>query len=228
MKFKNRANGTCFLSPHSDDISMSALYVILEKVLPEPYYLFTIFSSSEYVDISKVTEYLKDKITDTRLNEDRMFSKALDMTFLHLKEPDCLKRLGFVIYDSKQNISSSYVERLSNFVALKIKSYEISNIVVPYPFGEKQHYDHRITRCVAEKLSNNLEINLYYLDDIPYSVIDFCDNLEICYKKELNYSDIVHKIQFMDIYKSQMCDYFYERVKIFNKERILKNKWKNC
>ena len=221
-------NGTCFLSPHSDDISMSGFFVIKEEILPRPYYLFTVFGESEYVDRHYKNHPIKSEITSIRLEEDLRFAKMVDLEFIFLKEPDCWKRFNRIIQESSISLDFALIERIFSLVFSQLSKLNIKNIVVPYPFGRKQHYDHRITFEVAQKLSIEANLNLYYLDDLPYSIAKMGANLiDIIYSKKMNTEDLQAKYAIMNIYKSQMCEYFYKSIKNAGGERLFKIKKAN-
>ena len=217
----NINGGTCFLSPHSDDLVMSGFFIIKEEILPRPYYLFTVFGESEYVDVQVINNYDKKEITDIRLAEDREFAKSFDLNFLFLKEPDCLKRFNCAIFNDLFPINEILLQHIYTLILQKTISLNISNFVVPYPFGKQQHYDHRILCEIGKKLSITFGSNLFYLDDIPYSVADLSPtSIDVFFKKMINDLDIKVKYNAMEIYKSQMCNLYYERVKLLNQERL--------
>ena len=53
MKFDIDSTKVCFLSPHSDDTFLELYFTIANRVLPGEYFLCTVFSESNYVDISQ-------------------------------------------------------------------------------------------------------------------------------------------------------------------------------
>ena len=60
MKFDIDSNKVCFLSPHSDDTFLELYFTIANRVLPGEYFLCTVFSESNYVDISQKDLFLED------------------------------------------------------------------------------------------------------------------------------------------------------------------------
>ena len=224
---KKNDGGTCFFSPHPDDIVMSGLFVIKEEILPRPYFLFTIFGQSEYVAFDKRRQYPKATITDVRLSEDQKFADKLVLNYLFLKEDDSLKRLGQDVPDEDFPLDTVLIKHIHNSIRDKISSLNICNFVVSYPYGRHQHYDHRIVKVIAEKVSDEYDANLYYLDDIPYSIARPEESIDVLYEKTLSDEDLNYKYQLMRIYESQMCVHYYKMVQTLNRERLFNIKREN-
>ena len=91
------------------------------------------------------------------------------------------------------------------------------------PYGKRQHYDHRMMKTIAEKVTENNNAKLYYLDDIPYSVARPEETISVLYEKILNDEDLKYKYKMMGIYESQMCAHYYYMVKTLNRERLFIN-----
>lgn len=213
-------HGTCFISPHSDDTCMSATFILKESILPKPYFLLTVFTNTTYVDILNKDKYAKKDIMQIRKVEDKKFAEIFNMKYLYLNEHDCLKRYGEVIFNPMAEIPKLLEKSIYKKILNKIKKYNISNIVVPYPSGERQHFDHRIAKNICKKISLKFAYNLFYTDDLPYSLLTNLNNKKIVYRKTINKNDLKYKYEIMKIYKSQMCKYYYDSIKRNNAERI--------
>lgn len=223
-----QAVGTCFLSPHSDDIVMSSFAVLHSKLLPEPYTLLTIFSDSNYVEPTKANKYKLSDITNIRITEDKEFAALMSMKYSYFSKKDCLKRLNKVIFKPNSIYDKALFNELYNNIVCFLFSNQILNIVVHKPNGEKQHIDHQMIWSIANEIYNKYQnFSLYYVDDIPYSIIDEKSELfEIIY---LSDTILKKKHNAMDIYSSQMCSHYHEQVDCYLKnnnghERLFKRK----
>ncbi len=218
---------TCFISPHSDDIVMSSFQIIRKKILSKHQTLLTIFGVSEYVDISKREIYkTKDDVTMTRLKEDKRFAKEVGINFDYFKIPDCLLRHRRVFFNETQlNIDKKLFDDLVRRLTKYIIKSKLNQVVVHYPSGNKRHFDHRLIVKVAQKIPN---IELLYVDDIPYSRISSDAGLELYKSIKLCADDLKSKHNAMDLYSSQMCSLFHNQVDKITRlnnmtERIFKN-----
>lgn len=212
--------GTIFIQSHSDDIVMSSYFLIKAEILPKPYFLLTVFGRSNWLDPikRKGNNYAQinsiAEITCLRKKEDEKFAKSLNLKLLFLNLEDCLLRNGKVFYDRKKTLDRNLIKIVNKTLFLLLRKYKVKNIVVPFPSGKQQHYDHRIV-CEAIK---SMPVNLYnrfFVDDIPYSRIanPHKYNLNLIAKQR---GDINDKFKAMSIYDSQMCRLFFSQTrKIF-------------
>ena len=98
----------------------------------------------------------------------------------------------------------------------------IKNIVVPFPFGGKQHYDHRLLAAVARRLGQQTGLSLLWTNDIPYSQVP-AEQIGNCIsEKVLTNSEIQHKIfRLNSIYASQASNYYREAIKKYDERLFL-------
>ncbi len=212
---------TCFLSPHSDDTFLEAYYIIKERVLPEPYLLCTVFSESNYVDVSKKKLYSGVDITKIRKKEDLLFANEFQMQYTTMNEPDCLLRHGTVFFDERP-LDSKLLDKLYNQLFALITNLQIEFVVAPSPYGIKQHYDHRVLREIANSLEQLKGVSLLWTDDTPYSTMPNNIIKELFLGKTLTPKEIQQKSSKLDeIYPSQTCNYYKEAIKN-NNERLFR------
>ena len=186
------------------------------ETLHRPYYLLTVFTKSNWMDPLKRKKFRSVKnqvaITNLRKNEDRRFAKSLHLIPLFLKFEDCLLRDGEVFYQPNKKLEADLVEQVAISIRFLIKKYKPRNIVVPFPSGVKQHYDHRIV-FEAARLVASVLCNPYFVDDMPYGRITNPNkhNLKLFTKSKI--SSMREKFRIMEIYESQMCDLFFNQVR---------------
>ena len=210
---------TCFLSPHSDDTFLEAYYIIKECVLPGPYLLCTVFSESNYVDITKKKLYVGTDISKIRKDEDLLFANEFNMQYMTLNEPDCLLRYGTVYFD-EHPLENILLDKLYNQLSTCIEEHKIEYIIAPFPFGNKRHYDHRVLCEVAKRLEQNEGITLWWTDDSPYSQTPSDMIKRIIWRKTLTQEEIQYKSSQLDeTYPSQTCDYYKVAIKKYD-ERL--------
>ena len=73
--------------------------------------------------------------------------------------------------------------------------------------------------AIAEKIVTALNVDLYFLDDIPYSIKSL-ETANVVYEKNLTKKEVKYKHKIMSTYNSQMCDFFYNVTKYLNRERL--------
>jgi len=205
--------GTCFISAHSDDICMSCFGIINSGIFIKPYYLLTVFGVSEYAEVTKRSNYCETDFTNIRLSEDEVFAKELGMHFDFFKIPDCLKRYEKVIFNKDAELDWVLIRELKHKLKRFIISKGIKNLIVHYPWGDVQHLDHRITLHITSLNAKELSVNIYYVDDFPYSNIVDVNKLKQ-HKVKINNLLRYQKHQVMNIYESQMCELFHNMVDI--------------
>lgn len=215
-------NGTFFIQPHSDDIVMSAYFLIKKGFFPKPYFLITAFSSSNWVDpLKKKTRNLPSdsyKITKIRVDEDKKFAEFLDIDkviFFNLK--DCLLRNGLTYFEEKRKLDSKTILELRKKFNKLINEFNPKFLVAPFPCGKVQHYDHRLVVKSLQSLSQNKKFKLCFLDDLPYGRVFNLkkNNLSLFYKEKVR--NMVEKEQAMKLYDSQMCRLYFSKVKNISK-----------
>jgi len=213
--------GTFFIQPHSDDMIMSSYFLMKAETLHRPYYLLTVFTKSNWMDPHKRKKFHSVKnqvaITSLRKNEDRRFAKLLHLIPLFLKFEDCLLRNGEVFYQPNKKLETDLVEQVAASIHSLIKKYKPRNIMVPFPSGVKQHYDHRIA-FEATRLVSSALCNIYFVDDMPYGRITDTNkhNLKLFAKSKI--SSVREKFRVMKIYESQMCNLFFNQVRKITKQ----------
>ena len=209
MKYKSKVNRICFLSPHSDDTFLELYHAISNRVLQGEYYLCTVFADSNYVDCSQTDVYKDDDISEMRKNEDAVFAKKMGMHYFFLKEPDCLLRFGDVYFDECHHISKEIITSISEKLTACLEERNIDCIIAPFPYGRKQHYDHRLLCEIAQNIAKCKQITLLWTNDIPYSSVPL-DKVKRClWHKKLTREQVLDKVSNLDqIYPSQTCDYY--------------------
>lgn len=215
--------GTIFIQPHSDDMVMSSCFLMKEEVLPRPYYLLTVFGQSNWIDPIKKRgpKYVQkiDEATITRLRkkEDEKFAKSLGLTLLFFDLKDCLLRSREVYYQPNKKLETKLVKKVRIIIRDSINRYKAENIVAPFPFGRKQHYDHQIV-CEAVKLLSATSCNQFFVDDIPYSRITNYNKFSLHLFVQTKVDDINEKFRSMEVYDSQMCKLFFDQVEKITKQ----------
>ncbi|KKR29988.1 MAG: hypothetical protein UY23_C0005G0042 [Candidatus Jorgensenbacteria bacterium GW2011_GWA1_48_11] len=206
--------GTLFVQPHSDDMVMSSYFLIKTQTLPKPYYLLTIFSKSSWLDPIRRKRFClansERSVTRLRIAEDKEFARLLRLVPYFFGFKDCLLRNGKTHFHSKTGIERDLVNKISNSLTVFIKKHNIQNMVIPFESGARQHQDHRIVHRAAELIK--LPIRIYFVDDIPYSRVPDSKKYNLAIFKRVKIKNIQEKFRAMDLYKSQMCDLFFNQV----------------
>lgn len=195
---------------------MSSYFLIKEEILPRPYYLITIFGKSNWIHPHKKKEYLNDRykyktVTYIRKTEDENFAELLNLKLIFFNLEDCLLRNGEVFYKPNKKLDTDLVNKVKIIIDTSIKKCKVRNIVVPFPSGLKQHYDHRIV-YEALMLLTTKSCNRFFVDDIPYSRVVNPDKYNLRLFAKLKITNLYEKFQAMKIYNSQMCKLFFDQV----------------
>jgi LmbE family N-acetylglucosaminyl deacetylase len=256
------AKGTLLLSPHSDDMVMSACGILSKKILPEPVTLLTVFSSSNYIvryerprpDLSEllnllprpkefilslgrnagrfgtanprgIMEKLLDldqtyKVTRIRLFEDIRFSASMGFNFRYLMIPDSKLRHGKPIMDPDWSLANerNIIDLILRVVDNLITRVGAQVIVAPWPYGSKQHVDHRIVSEIATQIEEHRRVRFLRVDDQPYSRRPFermNDTRGWHYDPtvvRMSVKDMKVKIKSMGLYWSQMIPEYWRAV----------------
>lgn len=204
--------GTIFIQPHSDDIVMSSYFLIKSRLLPQPYYLLTVFGRSNWVDPKKRNTYEPinaSRVTSIRRAEDEGFAQSLGLKLIFLDQPDCLLRENEVSYDPDRILDSSLLQKMKVTIGKILADIKIENIVTPRPSGGRQHYDHRITYSAIKLLSSTY--NIFIVDDAPYSRITNPKENDLQIERKTD-GRLVNKFEAMSFYDSQMCKLFFDQV----------------
>jgi LmbE family N-acetylglucosaminyl deacetylase len=252
---------TLLLSPHSDDMAMSAFGIITKKLLPGQLVLLTIFSWSNFIELnrrtfanprtlanslprpneladslarnvghlgtkpSKILLKLLDlrqpyKISRIRLLEDISFSNRTGMRFSYLNFPCSKFRHGRAIMDPRWPTTNEQELMGKLLTALKnvISRMNAQVIVAPWPYGGRQHIDHRLVNEAAARVAEVTGVRLFYLDDQPYSRLPLgkmVDRRGLPYAPivaKLDPSEMKRKYSAMSLYWSQMVPEFFRAV----------------
>jgi LmbE family N-acetylglucosaminyl deacetylase len=250
------------LSPHSDDIVMSAFGIITKKLLPGPLGLLTVFSLSRTIMLKrrnlanlrmlanslprpnelaeslarnagdfgkrpgKILQNLLDlrqpyKISRIRLLEDLSFSRRAGMRLSYLNFPDSKSRHGRAILDPNWPLANEddVLGKLIPVLKNVISRMKVQIIAAPWPYGERQHIDHRLVNESAVRIAEDMGIGLFYLDDQPYSrrpiekMVDVRGRQYTPVVTKLDPSEMSRKYSAMNLYSSQMVSEFFKAVR---------------
>lgn len=214
-------NGTCFISPHSDDTCIAGALTIQAEVLPRPYSMVTVFSKSRYIDSSfDLQPKTKELISQLRCEEDEDFCQALNIQPYFLDNSDCDLRKNTVDFSPEAELDEDLLQSLIFQLKNLLQEIKPKVVVMQYPFGPKQHVDHRLTLKAIETIQSDLNYDLLFFDDLPYSYVN--EN-QIATKSTVKITEenYMLKRKLMDLYKSQMCSYFYDSISMLPEERLL-------
>jgi hypothetical protein len=217
------SKGTIFIQPHSDDMVMSSYFLMRKEILPQPYYLLTVFGQSNWIDpIKKRGRRYTQKIdgvevTHLRKNEDEKFAESLGLTLLFSDLKDCLLRNREVYFQPNKKLETKLVKQVRTIIHDSIKRYKVENMVAPFPSGRKQHYDHRIVREAVKSLPGTL-CGRFFVDDIPYSRITNPNKFRLHLFAQTKVDGINEKFCSMKVYDSQMCKLFFDQVEKITKQ----------
>lgn len=220
LPYKNTdLQGTLFVSPHSDDISICAGHIIATRALPEPLHLVTVFSRSDWVEPSWSLNLGHQWVTEIRLAEDYRFCQQVGAVFHSLDFEDCAIRYGSALFDPKIELEMDLCNQILDQLRLLCRRVACQSIAVQFPFGDGQHLDHRLTFHAVAALSVMDGLDCIYFDDLPYSRIpvnvpvrDIFGRLLQQVRLDLSPQDLARKIQLMNIYESQMCEYYFDSI----------------
>jgi len=212
--------------------------VILENALPRPRTLLRIiprptellrsvsnnagrFGTSPKGILKRLLDLEQpNRIARIRLLEDLEFSKKVGVAYHYAHLPDSKVRNGRGISDpslpletESETLSELYrvLRRFQSKVGAKV-------IVAPWPYGPKQHIDHRLLHEAAVRVAEDTGVTLFYLDDLPYSrrpLVTTPDSRGVPYSPvcfRLDLADMRKKFGAMGIYGSQMVPWYFEAV----------------
>ena len=162
------------------------------------------------------------KVTRIRVLEDLAFSKRMRIKFGYLNFPDCTIRHGKAIVDPRvpMDVDAVTLDRLIRGLRSVVLRLKVRTLVAPWPYGPKQHMDHRLLNAAAVRVSEVTGTELLYLDDQPYSrrpVGNAQDPRGKVYSPRvvsLGPSDVKKKLDAMSIYRSQMIPGYFQAVRM--------------
>jgi LmbE family N-acetylglucosaminyl deacetylase len=201
----------------------------LPKLLPRPNELYNALRKNRghfggsRVDLLARLLDLEEiyKVSRIRLSEDISFSKSIGAKIKYFDLPDSQLRDGKAIMDPNLPLhpDEALSAKLRSLLQRVIKETGVANVLSPWPYGNKQHVDHRLVCDAASRAARELDVNLYYVDDQPYSrrPLDVArDDLgRVCRPVlvKLSMSDMKRKYGAMNIYGSQMIDQYFDAVR---------------
>jgi LmbE family N-acetylglucosaminyl deacetylase len=160
------------------------------------------------------------KVSRIRVLEDIRFSRMAGVRFGYLNLPDSKCRRGTPIRDPEWPISKEedtlkvLCLTLSNIVSRT----NVSTIVAPWPYGSRQHIDHRLVSEAAVRVAEDTGVSLFYVDDQPYSrrppgaMADRRGRPYASTVIKLGESEMAMKYKAMRVYRSQMVRGFMDAV----------------
>jgi len=208
---------TLLVSPHSDDIAIAAGHLVVSNYMPKPLHLITIFSISNWVEPSWVINVNDRAITQIRLKEDQEFCTLIDAKFHTGNLEDCAMRYGTALFEPEIPIDLEIVTTIQNKLEAVIREERIKVIVVQFPHGSQQHLDHRMVCSATSFVSLQHNLELIFIDDLPYSRIPI--STTVCHPNgnsmipnivKLSDKDLMQKHEKMRIYASQMCEEYFD------------------
>jgi LmbE family N-acetylglucosaminyl deacetylase len=160
------------------------------------------------------------KITRIRLLEDIAFSRRMSIKFRYLNLPDSQARQGRPIMDPAWRLANEarLLGEVQQSVENLILRMGVQAIAAPWPYGGRQHVDHRIVNETAAHASEATGVKLYYLDDRPYSrrplelAVDAMGRHYSPQLVSLNGQEMKSKFKAMGLYWSQMVPEYWSAV----------------
>jgi LmbE family N-acetylglucosaminyl deacetylase len=161
------------------------------------------------------------KVSRIRLSEDISFSKSVGAKFRYFDLPDSKVRHGEAITDPGWpiNAEESLSTTLRGLLERTIKETGVASVLSPWPYGNRQHVDHRLVCHAAGRVASDLNMNLYYVDDQPYgrrpldAALDDFGRVFRPTLVKLSAPDMKRKYETMNIYGSQMTDQYFTAVR---------------
>jgi len=160
------------------------------------------------------------RIARIRLLEDLKFSKMIGVSYHYSNLPDSKIRNGRGIADPRRPLETESATLSELYQVLRRFRSKVGAqvIVVPWPYGPKQHIDHRLLHEAAIRVAEDTGVTLFYLDDLPYSrrpLVTTPDRRGIPYSPinvRLDLAGMRKKFDAMRIYGSQMVPRYFEAV----------------
>jgi LmbE family N-acetylglucosaminyl deacetylase len=160
------------------------------------------------------------KITRVRILEDLNFSRRMGVRFMHLGLPDSKWRHGRPIMDSTWLLGNEQgiADRVCHALDPIVSRLDVQVVATPWPYGERQHVDHRIVSECATHIAERRSLRLLYLDDLPYSrrplgvMSNTSGNLYVPITVRLSAEEMKAKLAAMGLYWSQMIPEYRQAV----------------
>ena len=252
---------TLLLSPHSDDVSMSAFGIVERKLAPGEVVLMTVFSRTNFIALrrrafanpralasllprpselvssigrhahglrTRPTQIVQDlldldepyKVSRVRLFEDMSFSRRIGVGYGYLDLPDSKLRHNGPITDPGWPLANDQAAARMVYAALRnlVSRMSIDTMVSPWPYGPRQHVDHRLVSEASAKVSADTAVRLFYVDDLPYSrrpLETMTDGRGGAYAPDvlrLDRAEMKRKQSAMSLYRSQMTPEYFQGV----------------
>lgn len=159
--------GTCFVSPHSDDLpALAAFMLVYLGCVPKPFHLACVFTNTRHCHASFRPPRGSD-VTRVREAEDMRFCSEFDLLYHGLGFNDYPLRVGrSEDRPSHVLLASRVMRRLYKLLKLLQPSY----VCVPLPYGSNKHVDHQIAcQAVIGAATAFEDLVIMFTDDIPYS-----------------------------------------------------------
>jgi len=157
--------GTGFVSVHADDVAFACVGLIRRRVLPEPYYLVTVFTVSQHHADPDLSGMPAKEVAKIRESEDREFARQLGLTYCGLglrDEPDRLL--------SNAGAFQTTLEAVRARLRGVIDEVGCEAVVSPWPYGRRQHVHHRLVhQACSSAFVGSADVDLFLVDDQPYS-----------------------------------------------------------
>jgi LmbE family N-acetylglucosaminyl deacetylase len=161
------------------------------------------------------------KVSRIRVFEDLRFSKMAGVKFCYLNLPDSKCRRGRPIKDPEWPISreENILGVLCSAIKGVISRMRAGTVVAPWPYGVRQHIDHRLVSETATRVAEETGVRLLYVDDQPYSrrppgtMTDRRGRSYASAVVKLDPSEMTMKYKAMNIYRSQMVPGYLKAVR---------------
>jgi LmbE family N-acetylglucosaminyl deacetylase len=160
------------------------------------------------------------KVSRIRLREDVRFSRRIGVEFGYLDFPDSKMRHNRPITDPSWPLENDDDTANRVYAAIRdvISRMKIDAIVSPWPYGPRQHVDHRLVSETAARVSADTGVRSLYVDDLPYSrrpLETMTDGRGRAYAPDvvkLDRAEMERKYSAMSLYRSQMIPEYFEGV----------------
>lgn len=203
--------GTLWVSPHSDDMAMAAAHLLGLNVLPRPYHLATVFSDTDWVEPEWKGRFpTLELVTQARLAEDAEFCARVGASLRALHFPDCSQFFLSPVMDPDFPLDDGLSTQVAQALLDILHQTGCQWMAAPYPWGPRQHWDHRLAYAAALRLAAEHRINLVFVDDLPYSrpplnspLTDGLGRSLMPRIYHLNRDDMQKKHALIDIYTTQ-------------------------
>jgi LmbE family N-acetylglucosaminyl deacetylase len=161
------------------------------------------------------------KVSRIRLLEDLAFTKRTGMRFGYFNFPDSKIRHGRPIMDASWPLTGEQdvLTSLSSALQRAVSRMQVQVILAPWPYGPRQHVDHRLVSLAASRVADETGTRLLYLDDQPYArrpletMQDYRGHSYVPLLVKLDHSDMERKYGAMNLYRSQMIPSYFQAVR---------------